>query len=816
MLVSRNWLKKYVNLADSVAASDIASKLTLSTVEVENYVEKAVQFDHIVVGKVEKVEPHPNADKLKVCIVNIGNDRVHIVCGGSNVYEGMLTVVALPGAQVRWHGEGELVTLEPTTIRGVASHGMICASDEVGLADIFPKKEEKEVVDMSSVKYKPGYPVAQALGLDDVVFEIDNKSLSNRPDLWGHYGIARELAALYKRSVVPYKVAAIKPKKEYVLKVDISAKKECLRYQGLVMAGVYSGPSPLWLKNALNTVGIQSVNCIVDATNYVMLDYGEPLHAFDAHAIFGSEKQGFIHVRHAKKGEHLTLLDDKKVELTEEMLVIANAEKPLALAGIMGGKNSVIAKDTSTIVLEAACFESSSIRRASTKLGLRTDASARFEKGLDPNVTHTALAKVVELIMEICPGSYVASPVVDVYGSLLKQKIITMPLSLFAQKLGTNMSSKIIVPILERLGFGVKQKKDMLAVMVPTWRSGKDIALPEDIVEEVVRMYGYDQIPSSLPIIAVSTPAILPVDMWTRCLQDIAVHEFGSFDVYNYSFVSSFQIRRLGDDIASYLELDNPLSKEKPFLRRNIVINLLDNIEKGLVDTNKISLCEVGKVFLKEEPGLKVRAQSDDLLPRQDTWFGMVYAEVKNNEPFWQLRKFLERCASLYGYEWSLEDNTSVASWQHPYRSFEVCIAGAIVGSIYEMHPVCSAKWGIEPRVAVLELNVSKLAELSIDHSHMFVPTPHYPEVVRDVAFWVSVDIVHEALVHTIHGASSLIKKVELFDVYRDKQNTQRKSMAYRVTLGKDDSTLTSAEIEDVLKNIQDKLLTQFKADMRS
>jgi phenylalanyl-tRNA synthetase beta chain len=356
------------------------------------------------------------------------------------------------------------------------------------------------------------------------------------------------------------------------------------------------------------------------------------------------------------------------------MVIIADEEKPLAIAGIMGGQASGVTDSTSTIVLESACFEAASIRRTSTQLNIRTDASARFEKGLDPNLTQIALSKAIELIVSLCPGAYVASNSTDFYPTPLKPATITIPTTLFAQKLGVSFSPKLAATILERLGFGVKQKKDVFNITVPTWRSSKDIRLGEDIVEEVARIYGYDQIPGSLPETILEPPSTNLCRVWEQRLQDLAVYENSFFEVYNYSFVSSFQIRRLDDDIASYIELDNPLSKEKPFLRRNLLINLLDNLEKAGTEHGSLGLFEIGKVFLAEEPGMKVWVQSDELLPRQDTWFTAVYMQRKNKAPFWELRRFLERWGELHGLKWFLNKPASGAHWQHPYRSFALIL----------------------------------------------------------------------------------------------------------------------------------------------
>src|SRR3989338_6012800 len=369
MLISFSWLRYHVALSDTETPDAVADKLKLSTVEVEGIVRSGQPLDNIVVGKVLSAEKHPEADRLKVCHVDVGNEELDIVCGGSNVAVGMLVVVAKNGAKVKWHGEGDLVELKPTKIRGVVSNGIICGADEVGLINRFPKKEEKEIVDVTSLKLKPGTPLAAIVGSPDAVLEIDNKSLSNRPDLWGHYGIAREVAVLTGRPLKPYVVKSIKKGSGVNLSVSVAEQQLCPRYMAVAMS-VTVVPSPTWLQEKLIVIGIRPINNVVDVLNYVMLDTSQPLPAFDARHL----PDGSIVVRPAQEGETIVSLDEKQRKLTPDMLVIANKEKPVAIAGVMGGLESAVKNDTTTIVIESANFNATAIRKATTKLGLRTNA----------------------------------------------------------------------------------------------------------------------------------------------------------------------------------------------------------------------------------------------------------------------------------------------------------------------------------------------------------------------------------------------------------------------------------------------------------
>ncbi len=821
MLISFNWLKKYVNLPDSVSASEVAEKLKLTTVEVESVQSLGAHLDNIVVGKIVEVEKHPNADKLRLCQVDVGQEKLSIVCGGSNLVVGQLVVVAKVGASVRWHGEGDPIVLEPATIRGVASEGMICGADEVGLLDRFPKKEEKEIVDVTAHDYKPGQPLAEALGLNDSILEIDNKSLSHRPDLWGHYGLAREVAVLFNRSVQPYPVSPVKPGKGLKLQVSVNDSKACPRYMAVALSGVRVGPSPTWLKNYLESVGQRSINNIVDSTNFVMLDLGQPLHAFDAtKLVVEGDKQAVITVRLAQAGEKIITLDGQERQLDSSMLVIANSAKPLVVAGIMGGSDSGISDTTTTIVLEAATFNAGLVRQTSTKLNLRTDSSMRFEKNLDPNLPAMALMQAVALIKEICPGASVASAITDIYPVQHKPRTLEIPLDFFAKKIGCDIALKTITTIVERLGFGVKTNKKSILVTVPTWRATKDVVTAEDVVEEVLRFYGYDQVPATLPVFPIVSPEKNCLRALERLTATVLARELGYTEMYNYSFVSAEQIKKLDDETEKYLELDNPISKVKPYLRRNLLPNLLENIQTNLSGNERLKLFEIGKVFRGDEAGPRMTEKSDDLLPRQDTWLTVGYTAQKDSAPFWEVR----RVSDILGIRLRLPlqylaaEAQPLAPWQHPTRTAWIYSGEYLIGHCYELHPLIAERHGLSERVAFLSYNISLLAEHSLAFSAgaAYQPLLTYPTVVRDLAFVVAKTHTHAELVSLMQAADPLVMTVELFDVYEGKHvDSGKKSLAYRLTYGSLDRTLKNEEVDAVEKKIIDKLIKKFQIEMR-
>ncbi len=820
MLISFNWLKKYVTLPDSILPEEVAVKLKAATVEVEAIVKPGESLAGIVVGKIKTVEKHANADKLKVCRVNVGNEEVVIVCGGSNVAEGMLVAVAKLGAKVRWHGEGEPIVMEKATIRGVESFGMICAADEIGLAERFPKKEEREVVDLSQLKVKPGTLLSAALGMDDVLFEIDNKSLSHRPDLWGHYGIAREVAVLFNREVAPYPSEKIKPGKGMSIKVEVENKNDCPRYSAVAVDGLSPSESPEWLKNALKAVGVRPINSIVDATNYIMFDVGQPLHAFDAAVLdknTTSKNNKHIFVRRAKQGEKLVTLDTVERALDEQVLVIADSEQPLALAGVMGGLESGISAATTTVIIESATFAPGLIRAASGRYALRSDASMRFEKNLDPNVCSRALERVVSLLLELHPTAKVVSGVVDHYESVRKPQTLEMPLSFFAQKIGTAIPEKFITQTLVRLGFGVKQKKNTVVLSVPTWRGGKDIALPEDVVEEVLRLYGYENIIAALPEFTIDPVVPSALKKLERELTDMLVQNLKYTEVYTYSFVSEAQIVKLGDDPKVYLELDNPISKERPFIRRTLLPNLLEVLEKNSAERDRLALFEIGLVFRAEEAGLRSGAKSDELLPRQDTWLTAVYTEKKDRTPFWEAKRVAELFLEHTGLEVASSEPEvdSLSAWQHPARSLDLKHEGVLIGQVYELHPAVSERAGLG-RVGVCALNLSAVSLLKPTARAGYMPSAVYPEVVRDLALVVPKSLSHETIVAALITADPLITKAALFDVFMGGALPEgTKSVAYHITYAHPDRTLTSAEVDGAEKKIIELVQKKLQAEIR-
>ena len=819
MNISYNWLKKYTTLPDSITPEIVAEKLKLSTVEVENIIKQGDNLENIVVGKVLKADKHPNADKLKLCQVDLGKEKVQIVCGGSNVTADMLVAVAKVGAKVRWHGEGELVEIVPTKIRDIDSYGMICAGSEIGLTEMFPPKDEKEILDLTALNLKVGADLKKALGLDDVILEIDNKSLSNRPDLWGHYGIAREVAVLFPREFSAYETKEITPGKEIKLKVTVDDIELCPRYMAVMIGGVQIGPSPLWLQRALSSIGLRSINNIVDITNYIMFDLGQPLHAFDAQTLQTKNKnQKNIIVRTAKEGEKFKLLDEKELSLTENDLVIADDEKPIALAGVMGGFCSGINEKTSAIIFEAATFDPVCVRKTTLHYDSRTDSSARFEKSLDPNMAEIALKKAVEMTLELCPEAKVVSNIEDKKNFHLATGPLQTSVSDICKKLGVQIEKKEIVSILTRLGFEVKEKaKDGLSVKIPTWRATKDIVLSEDLTEEIGRIYGYDKIESIMPVFETIPPLKNNLRDLEHDLRNILAKELGYDEVYNYSFISDTQIERLGEDKNKYLELDNPLSKEKPYLRRELLPNLLENVQKNMENFDRVDIFEIGKVYLAELSGARAEANEDELLPRQDNCFTAINYGKKGDSGFVKARFVLEKIMENLKLDFVLQNPSALKHFIHPSRVGEIIVGEKNIGCIYEINPLTAKKWDLVDRVGVVEINLSDLNEILVNKKNfVYKPLPDFPEASRDLAFVADKKITHQEIIDSIKEISPLLKKVELFDVYEGEHVKEgSKSMAYHFIFSDSTRTLKNEEVESVMGEIVKILKDKFGVEVR-
>jgi phenylalanyl-tRNA synthetase beta chain len=823
MLISKQWLNEFVATPKGLSDAELAQRITLSTVEVESVKNQATALEKIVVGVIKSVAAHPNADRLRVCQVDVGGRTTQIVCGGSNVASGMKVAVALPGAMVKWHGEGELVEIKKTKLRGEDSEGMICSSNEIGLSQI---EGDHEIRDLGDIDAKVGTSLAAALGLDDVIFDIEHKSLTNRPDLMGHYGMAREVAALTKSKLKAYEPKKITAGKGIDISVDVEDKGVCPRYMAVAMDGIIVGESPDWVQCRLEACGVRSINNVVDVTNYVMLELGQPMHAFDAD-VLGNK----IVVRAAKPKEKITALDKKTYQLDSSMLLITDGQKPVAIAGVMGGEGSGVSDKTVRIVFESANFDPVSVRKTSTKLGLRSESSARFEKSLDPNLCELALKRAVELMMELSPGARVASKVVDAYSQPPKAMNVSLTPQLVNDRLGTNIPASDMADILERLGFSLKPSKPStslkpFSVTIPSWRATKDVQIVEDVIEEIARVWGYERIAGILPTFEITPPPQDPVRSLVGCLRNTMSVGLGATEVYRYAFVAPDLLSTLGFDVNDHLKLANPLAEDRPYLVQSLVPNLFDTVEMNHRMFSVVSVFEIARVFFGSKkgdpavaPGGAMSGEEDGqkgILPVQPYHFGAAYSAQGNESPIIELRRQVEVALTAAGFVVEFVEMKASVGWMHPARAAEIHVDGKKYGILAEARSDVAEALGIDRRVAIAEMNLSALSALP-RLPNLFIPIPQYPDAKRDLAFTVAERTSFAAIEKSIHDVSILLVEFDLFDVYRGKGVEEgQKSMAVHLTFRAADKTLETAQVDEEMNKIRRVLEKEFGAMMRS
>lgn len=810
MYLSLHWVKKWLKLPSQLTPEQLALDLTMSTVEVEDIVYQAKNLENIVVGRVEEITKHPQADKLEVCRVDVGDSSLQIVCGGTNLSRDMLVAVAKVGSRVRWHGAGELATLTKAKIRGVESNGMIAAASEIGLASLFPAKSDHEILDLSAFKLKVGQELAPALELDDVIIDIENKSINHRPDLWGQYGLARELAAIYKINLKKYSAPEIKPvSKDLKLKVTVADPENCYRYLAVALKNIKVEESPWWLKKNLEAVGIRPINNIVDVTNYVMYELGQPLHAFDARQISDHS----IVVKAAKKGESFVTLDGKKRKLPEGALMIADNTKYIALAGIMGGQNSEIASDTTEIIMESANFRAASIRRTSLALGLRTESSARFEKALDPLLADWALRKAVEIILALNPEAQVATEVMDINNSPYQEKILTVKEELIHKMFGSAIPTEEIKDILKRLQFEVSHRAGQFIIKVPSFRATKDIAIAEDIAEEVARIYGYDNIEPQLPTVVLREPTY---DIDYNTAKDIKTYLAWAqaySEVYTYAFTDVSWAPRLGLKLTDHIKVKNALSPEQAYLNLSLLPNLLQKAEENLRWFEHFKIFELQRVFDKNVKGTyHTDSQKNKFLPQQPKQLaGVEVSRSGSEEAFLSVKGLLESLRDYFNIDWHNEKIDlpyAPLAYVIKYQDLVLGQFGILDANLFDSGPN-------KVEVAWWQFNFETLLKY-INENKSYRALAKFPVIKRDMAIVVEQRVAWQDLEAEIYKVTPLIRHLEPFDVFRGESiGPGKKSIAYHLEFRSDDRTLSSAEIDELMTKTKLDLQKKFKASLR-
>ncbi|MDE0317035.1 MAG: phenylalanine--tRNA ligase subunit beta [Candidatus Poribacteria bacterium] len=797
MNVTLNWLKTYINF--NFSPDELAERLTMLGIEVESVKQLGAALEGVVVGKVTSIKPHPNADKLVLCQVDIGEtNALQIVCGAPNVCEGMFAPVATIGTELPTG-----ITIKRAKLRGEESHGMLCSEKELGISD-----EAAGLMELSS-DLSIGSPLTEALGLDDTVFELE--ITPNRPDCLSMIGVAREIRAETGNDLKLPHVALQEDEADIneLTSVTIDAPDLCPRYAARVIRGVKIGESPAWLKQRLESIGVGVINNIVDITNFVLMEYGQPLHAFDYHKL----AENRIVVRRAAEGEQITTLDEEERKLTPDMLVIADAEKPVALAGIMGGYDSEITEATCDVLLESANFQPSSVRATAKKLGINTEASYRFERGADPEAVIPALDRAAQLIMELAGGT-ICEGIIDVYPGQREPLQIQLRAERVNFILGTELEADEIVQILSRLGFGIEasqSEENMYQVTVPSFRG--DITREIDLIEEIARVHGYDNIPTALPKGDIPIP---PPNISVEVRKRIKHFLLGSgmMETVNYSFSHPNCFDKIGlaadNPLRQALQLKNPLSPEMSILRTTLLPSLLDNAQYNHNhQIDNIALFEISTVFIQaEEPARVAGILAGEI-------GGGVYGNPYRHPDFFDIKGVVEGTLEVCGitdYTFNKTDDLTF----HPGRNAEVLLEGARIGIFGEAHPTVLESYELPYKAYLFELDLEALANAA-DFSKRFEPIPIYPSVLRDLAIVVNEDMQSDVPIALIYSTGGeLVESVRLFDVYVGDQVPEgKKSLAYTITYHSATETLTDKAVNDLHDKVVKRLHEELGAELR-
>lgn len=792
MKLSLAWLHEHVDLT-GLEPQQILADLSMSTAEIEGVERFGAGLECLVVGHVRRCEKHPDADKLSVCQVDLGPQHggvQQIVCGAPNVQAGQRVVVIRPGDTLPEQGGKGALKIKVGKIRGIESHGMICSEAELGLSG------DHDGILVLPADAPIGARFVDVLPVQDWVFEIDNKSINHRPDLWGHYGFARELAAIYGRPLRPLPPPPALPMTGRSVPIQVEDRIGCPRYCGLVIDNVRAGKSPAALRWRLAAVGQRAINLPVDLTNYVMLELGQPLHAFDLEHV----GQGPIVVRRARAGETLTTLDGQLRKLTDQDLLVCAGSRPEALAGIMGGAGTMVGADTTRLFLESANFHAAAVRRTSMRLGLRTDASARFEKAQDPAHASLGALRFLQLLQQYCPGATAAGPLGDPLGFAYAGKTVVLRRERLALKLGVELPDERVAAILGSLQFGVTTTAEGFAVAVPSFRATKDIAHEDDLIEEVGRMFRYDNIPER-PLRGTIAPPVRNEELFlVRRLLEVACLDLGCCEAYNYSFVSDAVVAACAAQAHAYVRVQNPVAPELARIRRHVLPSLLASAARNLVAHPEVLLCEHGK-------GYHAEMRVDHDLPHEVREVAFVHSRRDGAHPFLELRAAIERLLLRVGYPatmarvWHGKDQP----WVHPNAAVAIDRDGSPVGYVAHLHPGVARALELPRTTAIACLDVRALLANG-RRTARYQPVPTFPPLPVDVALLVDAATQAQVVAEFLRTVGrKLVRDVQLFEVYRgERLPPGKKSLNFTVTLGADDRTLTEEDESRYLGKVRE------------
>ena len=796
MNTSLSWIKTYVPDLD-VTAQEYTDAMTLTGTKVEGFTELDADLDKIVIGQIDKIEKHPDADKLIICQVNIGTESVQIVTGAPNVKEGDKVPVVLDGGRVAGGHDGKMtpggIKIKKGKLRGVESFGMMCSIEELGSTrEMYPEAPEYGIY-IFPEDAVVGESAVKALGLDDVVFEYE--ITSNRVDCYGVLGIAREAAATFQKKFCP-PIVEVKENDEKAsdyVKVTVEDPELCPRYCARVVKNVKIGPSPKWMQRCLASNGIRPINNLVDITNYVMEEFGQPMHAYDLDTIANQE----IVVRRAGKDEKFVTLDGQERIMDENVLMICDGEKAVGIAGIMGGENSMITDDVKTVLFEAACFDGTSIRLSSKRIGLRTDASGKFEKGLDPNNAQAAIDRACQLMEELGAGEVVGG-MVDVCSETREPSRVKFEPEKINKLLGTSLTKEEMIDYLGRVELAYDEKTD--EIVAPTFR--QDIHCNADVAEEVARFYGYDKIPMTLPT-GEATTGKLPFKLRIQeVARDIAEY-CGFSEGMSYSFESPKVFDKLcipeDSDLRKVITISNPLGEDYSIMRTSTLNGMLASLSTNYNRRNKdVRLYELGNIYLPKS--LPVTE-----LPDERTMFTLG---MYGKGDFFDMKGVCEEFFEKIGMKKKVTyDLNSGKPFLHPGRQANMIYEGKVVGYLGEVHPAVADNYSIGEKAYIAVIDILDVLEFA-GFNHKYTGIAKYPAVTRDL----SLVVPHAVLAGQIEEifdqrGGNILESYQLFDIYEGAQIEKGfKSMAYSLVFRAHDKTLGENEISAAMKKIMNGL----------
>lgn len=798
MLISLNWLKQYIDL-DGIEINEMENALTMIGQEVEKIDIVGGNLDKVVVAHLEEVKKHPNADSLTLCKVNNGKEILQIVCGATNHKTGDKVALAQVGARLK-----EDFTIKKGKIRGEESNGMLCSEDELGIGS------DKDGIIILPEDAPVGVPFKDYLGINDTVFELE--ITPNRPDCLSHIGIARELSAYYGKEL-KYPETEIKSeiseKTSDNVKVSIEDSNLSRRYVTRILKNVTVKESPKWLKERIEAVGLRSINNIVDVSNFILMEMNHPNHVFDLDKIEGNE----IKVKSAVKGDKLVTLDEQERELEDGDIVICDSKKILALGGVMGGLDSEVTDNTKNILLEVAQFNPQNVRKTSRRLTLSSDSSYRFERGIDVEDSIKVINRLANLIQEVAGGE-ILNGYVDVYPVPYENKVAELNFERLNRFVGKVIPREKVIEILRNLEIDVKDNGDTLTLTAPSYRG--DLELEQDYFEEVIRMYGFDNIENILPRVDINKNSTLDTTKLTDRVKTICA-SVGLKEVINYSFIPKDALQKLkftGVSEDKLIDISNPITEDfvtmRPTLLYSLIKNAKDNMNRNV---SNIRFFEVSRTFEKAEE-----------LAKEDIKMGIILAgendkTLWNPKPvhydFYDLKGIVEEIFSKLKFQ-SFSIKRSVQTEFHPGRSADVFVGKEYIGSFGEIHPDVLENFGLNKKtVLVAEFNI-ELIKKYINKPFVYQGIVKYPAVPRDLALVMNENILVGDVLKTIEKIDKKVEKVELFDIYQGiGVEPGKKSVAISILLRDDSKTLEEKEINDIIDKILAKMKKDYMAELR-